>query len=149
MNAGTPRKDRFCQLSMAPLQRFEGAQAQYLQEPGPIKQLLIAIVADVRLTWGATLGDWLFSHSHRNTSQSMTSVKRSYFPLYNRRSWPGLQIKLSTKSFGRDAAEVAAKGIANIASTLVEADLSDIIAGAHRQSATCAIVENVFIPCKR
>ena len=40
-----------------------------------------------------------------------------------------LQIKLSTKSFGSDAAEVAAQGIANIISTLEEADLSDIIAG--------------------
>lgn len=49
-----------------------------------------------------------------------------YFPVL----WSGLQIKLSTKSFGRDAAEVAARGIANIANTLVEADLSDIIAGA-------------------
>lgn len=39
------------------------------------------------------------------------------------------QIKLSTKSFGTDAAEVAARGIANITSTLEEADLSDIIAG--------------------
>lgn len=41
----------------------------------------------------------------------------------------GYQIKLSTKSFGRDAATVAARGIANIANTLQEADLSDIIAG--------------------
>ena len=40
-----------------------------------------------------------------------------------------LQIKFSTKSFGRDAAQVAAKAIANNSGTLVEADLSDIIAG--------------------
>ncbi len=40
-----------------------------------------------------------------------------------------MQIKLSSKSFGTDAAEVAAHGIANIISTLEEADLSDIIAG--------------------
>lgn len=40
-----------------------------------------------------------------------------------------LQIKLSTKSFGRDAAEVAAKAINNVRGTLLDADLSDIIAG--------------------
>lgn len=39
------------------------------------------------------------------------------------------QIKLSTKSFGRDAAEVAAKAIANMRGTLLDADISDIIAG--------------------
>ena len=39
------------------------------------------------------------------------------------------QIKLSTKSFGTDAAEVAARGIANVVTTLEEADLSDVIAG--------------------
>ena len=39
------------------------------------------------------------------------------------------QIKLSTKSFGRDAAEVAAAAIANVASSLAHADLSDVIAG--------------------
>ena len=43
----------------------------------------------------------------------------------------GVQIKLSTKSFGREAATVAAQGIANIANTLQEADLSDIIAGVY------------------
>ncbi|EIE18561.1 RNI-like protein [Coccomyxa subellipsoidea C-169] len=39
------------------------------------------------------------------------------------------KIKLSTKSFGRDAAETAAKAIANVAASLEHADLSDIIAG--------------------
>lgn len=38
-------------------------------------------------------------------------------------------IKFSTKSFGRDAAAVAVKGLANIAGTLRDADLSDVIAG--------------------
>lgn len=47
------------------------------------------------------------------------------------------QIKLSTKSFGRDAATVAAKGIANIANTLEEADLSDIIAGESPAGTKC------------
>ena len=39
------------------------------------------------------------------------------------------QIKLSTKSFGRDAAEVAAEAIANVAGSLVDMDMSDVIAG--------------------
>ena len=56
-----------------------------------------------------------------------------------------LQIKLSTKSFGRDAAEVAARGIANIADTLVEADLSDIIAGARLLLVTCVRVQRVLV----
>ena len=38
-------------------------------------------------------------------------------------------VKLSTKSFGIDAAKVVTKAFANIASTLKEVDLSDIIAG--------------------
>lgn len=38
-------------------------------------------------------------------------------------------IKLSTKSFGVDAAMVAARAIRNVSSTLKHADLSDIIAG--------------------
>jgi len=48
------------------------------------------------------------------------------------------QIKLSTKSFGTDAAEVAAKGIINIVATLEEADLSDVIAGLPRRQASQA-----------
>ena len=40
-----------------------------------------------------------------------------------------MQIKLSTKSFGRDAAEVAAAGVRNCAASLAHADLSDVIAG--------------------
>lgn len=40
-----------------------------------------------------------------------------------------LQVKLSTKSFGRDAAEVAAEAMTNVAKSLVDADMSDIIAG--------------------
>lgn len=40
-----------------------------------------------------------------------------------------LQVKFSTKSFGRDAAHVAAAAIENIAATLEHADISDIIAG--------------------
>lgn len=40
-----------------------------------------------------------------------------------------LQIKFSTKSFGIEAAEVAARAIENIANSLTHADISDIIAG--------------------
>lgn len=40
-----------------------------------------------------------------------------------------LQIKFSTKSFGIEAAEVAAKAIENVAKSLTHADISDIIAG--------------------
>lgn len=40
-----------------------------------------------------------------------------------------LQIKLSTKSFGIEAAEVAARAIENVAESLTHADISDIIAG--------------------
>ena len=40
-----------------------------------------------------------------------------------------MQVKLSTKSFGRDAAEVASEAIANVSKSLVDADMSDVIAG--------------------
>ena len=40
-----------------------------------------------------------------------------------------LQVKLSTKSFGRDAAEVAAEAMTNAARSLVDADMSDSLAG--------------------
>jgi hypothetical protein len=40
-----------------------------------------------------------------------------------------MQIRFSTKSFGRDAAAVAAKAIGNVAGSLTDADISDIIAG--------------------
>ena len=40
-----------------------------------------------------------------------------------------LQIKFSTKSFGIEAAEVAARAIENVAKSLTHADISDIIAG--------------------
>ena len=39
------------------------------------------------------------------------------------------KVKLSTKSFGIDAAKVVARAFANLAPTLKEVDLSDIIAG--------------------
>ena len=39
------------------------------------------------------------------------------------------QVKFSTKSFGVEAAEVAACALANIAGSLEDADMSDIIAG--------------------
>jgi Ran GTPase-activating protein (RanGAP) involved in mRNA processing and transport len=39
------------------------------------------------------------------------------------------RVKLSTKSWGIDAAKVVTRAFANIATTLREVDLSDIIAG--------------------
>jgi Ran GTPase-activating protein (RanGAP) involved in mRNA processing and transport len=49
------------------------------------------------------------------------------------------RIKFSTKSFGIEAAQVAAKAIRNVASTLKEADLSDIIAGRPEDEALGAL----------
>ena len=40
-----------------------------------------------------------------------------------------VQVRFSSKSFGRDAADVAAKALANVSKTLAIADISDIIAG--------------------
>ena len=48
-------------------------------------------------------------------------------------------IKFSTKSFGVDAAQVAAKAIRNVASTLKHADMSDIIAGRPEDEALKAL----------
>lgn len=48
-------------------------------------------------------------------------------------------IKFSTKSFGVDAAEVAAKAIKNVAVTLTHADMSDIIAGRPEDEALAAL----------
>lgn len=49
------------------------------------------------------------------------------------------KIKFSTKSFGVDAAEVAAKAIRNVKSTLEEADISDIMAGRPEDEALAAL----------
>jgi Ran GTPase-activating protein 1 len=49
------------------------------------------------------------------------------------------KVKLSTKSFGIDAAKVVTKAFANIASTLKEVDLSDIIAGRPEEEAMKAM----------
>ncbi len=42
--------------------------------------------------------------------------------------WPR-QIRLSTKSFDAECAEVAARGFTNVAASLTDVDLSDVIAG--------------------
>lgn len=55
-----------------------------------------------------------------------TSIEQPPFPVLHS-ALP--QIRFSTKSFGVDAAEVAARAIENIAGSLVDADMSDIIAG--------------------
>ena len=49
------------------------------------------------------------------------------------------QIKLSTKSFGTEAAGVAAGAIANCAASLTHADLSDVIAGRPEAEALAAL----------
>ena len=50
-----------------------------------------------------------------------------------------VQVKFSTKSFGEDAAHVAARAIQNCAATLREADASDIIAGRPEKEALSAL----------
>lgn len=54
-----------------------------------------------------------------------------------------LQIRFSTKSFGVEAAEVAARAIENVAGTLVDADMSDIIAG--RPGEQALLVERAYV----
>lgn len=49
------------------------------------------------------------------------------------------KVKLSTKSFGRDAAGVAARAFANVAAILEEADISDVIAGRPEDEALDAL----------
>lgn len=49
------------------------------------------------------------------------------------------RIKFSTKSFGIDAAHVAARAIRNVSSTLKHADMSDIIAGRPEEEALKAL----------
>ena len=49
------------------------------------------------------------------------------------------QVKLSTKSFGTEAAGVAADAIANCAASLTHADLSDVIAGRPEAEALAAL----------
>ncbi len=63
------------------------------------------------------------------------------------------QIKLSTKSFNPEAAEVLSTGIRNVPGSLVDADLSDIIAGAPLPApppvgaAARSEVQSFFSPC--
>lgn len=49
------------------------------------------------------------------------------------------KVRLSNKSFGREAADVAARGLALHAATLADADLSDIIAGQPEEDALAAL----------
>lgn len=60
------------------------------------------------------------------------------------------KIKFSTKSFGRDAAHVAAKAIENVCETLVDADISDIIAGRPEDEVldVLAIITKATCHCK-
>lgn len=54
-----------------------------------------------------------YPHIHKHTCFSDTSV----------------QVRFSTKSFGLEAAEVAAEALKAVAHSLTHADMSDIIAG--------------------
>ena len=57
------------------------------------------------------------------------------------------QIKLSTKSFSTAAAELLAEGFANVRGTLVDADLSDIIAGeVHTRHPKLRICWRLWLP---
>ena len=49
------------------------------------------------------------------------------------------RVRLSTKSFGADAAQVAAGALANVKDSLRDADFSDVIAGETRH---CAAVSS-------
>eukprot|EP00798_Chlamydomonas_sp_ICE-L_P028435 gene28435-31577_t len=49
------------------------------------------------------------------------------------------QIRFSTQSFGRDAANVAADAIKNVSATLTDADISDVIAGRPEDEALDAL----------
>jgi large subunit ribosomal protein L31/Ran GTPase-activating protein 1 len=49
--------------------------------------------------------------------------------------WAVLQVRFSTKSFGLEAAEVAAEALKAVAHSLTHADMSDIIAGRPVRSA--------------
>ena len=62
------------------------------------------------------------------------------------------QIRLSTKSFDAECAEVAARGFANVAASLTDVDMSDVIAGRTEAQAlealrimTCSL--QVRAPC--
>lgn len=55
------------------------------------------------------------------------------------------QIRFSTKSFGRDAAAAAARAIAAVAHQLVDADISDVIAG--RPVSTTYVGLDAFWQC--
>ncbi|KAK2079896.1 hypothetical protein QBZ16_002291 [Prototheca wickerhamii] len=54
-------------------------------------------------------------------------------------SAPISHVKLSTKSFGAEAAEVAAEAILRVAGTLTHADLADVIAGRPEEEALAAL----------
>ena len=49
------------------------------------------------------------------------------------------KIKFSTKSFGVDAAEVAARAIRNVSGSLIDADMSDVIAGRPEDEALASL----------
>uniref|UniRef100_A0A7S0R6D9 WPP domain-containing protein n=1 Tax=Chlamydomonas leiostraca TaxID=1034604 RepID=A0A7S0R6D9_9CHLO len=60
------------------------------------------------------------------------------------------RIKFSTKSFGRDAAAVAAKALKNVSATLTDADISDVIAGRPEDEALDALraISAALVPAR-
>ncbi|GFH14805.1 WPP domain-containing protein, partial [Haematococcus lacustris] len=60
------------------------------------------------------------------------------------------EVRLSTKSFGRDAATVAASALANVSATLTDVDISDIIAGRPEDEALDAlrIISAALLPAR-
>ena len=80
------------------------------------------------------LGNYAESRLSSFTGQPSEAYGVTQSPLLHQKPlclhwFPHLQIKFSTKSFGIQAAEVAAEAIENVSGTLVDADISDIIAG--------------------
>lgn len=63
-------------------------------------------------------------------------------------STPAAQIKFSTKSFGDEAAAVAAKAIERMADSLTHADMADIIAGRPGAQAVRGQTECEFCRCR-
>ncbi|KAJ9527605.1 hypothetical protein QJQ45_025877 [Haematococcus lacustris] len=78
-----------------------------------------------------------------------SSAKQALAPLLARGS-SIRKVRLSTKSFGRDAATVAASALANVSATLTDVDISDIIAGRPEDEALDAlrIISAALLPAR-
>jgi hypothetical protein len=58
-----------------------------------------------------------------------------------------LQVRFSTKSFGGDAAAVAAEALRAVAASLEHADMSDIIAGRPVSSSSSGLLQQLHAGC--